>query len=105
MASFSVSVPHALGQETARARVEQFLGTVQRDFAAHVSDVSGEWHDNRLAFRFVTSGLGISGSLVVEPASVEVSGPLPFVAVLFRGRIENQIRDELQKLLGREGSV
>jgi hypothetical protein len=99
MPSFNVSVPHELGQATARARVEQFLDAVQRDYAEHVRNVSGEWQENELNFRFVTSGLKISGSLAVEESVVEVSGPLPLVAVLFRGKIEQQIRAELAKLL------
>lgn len=99
MPSYNVSVPHDLGQSAARARVEQFLEAVQRDYAEHVRNVSGEWEENQLNFRFLTSGLNISGTLAVEETLVEVSGPLPFVAVLFRGKIEQQIRAELGKLL------
>ena len=99
MPSFSVSVPHDLGQPAARQRVETFLETVQRDYAQYVSDVDGQWTEHRLAFRFATSGLHISGLLVVEETLVAVSGPLPFAAVLFRGRIEQQIREELLRLL------
>jgi hypothetical protein len=99
MPSYSVSVPHDLGQAAARARVEQFLEVVQRDYAEHVRNVSGEWEENQLSFRFVTSGLNIKGTLAVEETAVEVSGPLPLVAVLFRGKIEQQIRGELAKLL------
>jgi hypothetical protein len=99
MASYSVSVPHNLGQEAARSRVEQFLEGVQRDYAEHVRDVSGEWQENELNFRFVTTGLKISGVLSVEETLVEVGGPLPLVAAFFRGKIEQQIREQLGKLL------
>jgi hypothetical protein len=99
MPSFSVSVPHHLGQPAARQRVEDFLQSVLRDYAEHVSDVDGQWTENRLAFRFSTSGLHISGILEVEESIVAVHGPLPLAAVLFRGRIEQQIRAELLRLL------
>ena len=99
MPSYSVSVQHDLGQAAARQRVEGFLETVLRDYAQSISNVGGQWTENRLAFHFVTSGLNISGMLVVEETLVEVSGPLPLAAVLFRGRIEQQIRNELQRLL------
>ena len=99
MPSYRVSVPHDLGQATARARVETFLEAVQRDYAEHVRNVTGEWEEDRLSFRFVTSGLNITGTLAVEDTAVEVSGPLPLVAALFRGKIEQQIRGELAKLL------
>jgi len=99
MPSYRVSVQHDLGQAAARQRVEAFLDTVRRDYAQSISNVGGQWTENRLAFQFVTSGLSISGMLVVEETLVEVSGPLPLAAVLFRGRIEQQIRNELQRLL------
>jgi hypothetical protein len=99
MASFHVSVPHELGANAARGRVEQFLESVRRDYAAHISEIGGAWSDDRLDFRFQTNGMPISGALVVKEALVEVSGPLPLMASLFRGRIEQTIRDELRKLL------
>src|SRR3954452_20682251 len=99
MPSYHVSVPHSLGSADARARLDKFLEDVRRDYAAHLSDVSGSWTADSLEFRFQTSGMPISGKLLVEQASVQVFGPLPLMASLFRGRIEQTIRDELRKLL------
>ena len=99
MPSYQVSVPHQLGREAARGRVEQFLEAVQRDYAAHISNVQGTWAGDQLQFGFSASGLAISGTMQVEESAVQVSGPLPLAAALFRGRIEQTIRDELQKLL------
>ena len=99
MPSYQVSVPHQLGQDAARLRVAAFLESVQREYAAHVSDVNGEWSGNGLAFRFLASGLNVSGTLMVQESFVEVTGPLPLAAMFFRGQIERTIRDELQRLL------
>jgi hypothetical protein len=99
MPSYKVTVPHDLSQTTARARVDGFLESVRRDLPAHVSDVSGAWEGNQLNYRLSVSGLGISGTLVVQESQVEVSGPLPFAAMLFRGQIERTIRDDLTRLL------
>ena len=99
MPSYNVTVPHDLGQTTARARVDGFLDSVRRDLPAHVSDVSGAWEGNQLNYRLSVSGLGISGTLVVKETHVEVSGPLPLAAMLFRGQIERTIRDDLTRLL------
>ncbi len=99
MPSYHVSVPHFLGAAAARARLDKFLEDVRRDYAAHLSDVGGAWTANSLDFRFQTSGMPISGKLLVEETSVQVSGQLPLMASIFRGRIEKTIRDELTKLL------
>ena len=99
MPSFNVSVPHSLGQESALARVRNFAESVERDYADQVSQMQSAWSGNQLNFNFLASGKPISGVLTVEDASVSVTGPLPFIAILFRGRIEQSIRDELTKLL------
>lgn len=93
-------VPHQLGQEAARERVETFLVNVQRDYAALVSQVSGQWNGNALAFAFVASGLSISGTLEVQESAAVVDGSLPLAAAFFRGQIERNIREQLQRLLG-----
>jgi len=99
MASFHVSVPHAIGCEAALVRVQQFLDLVRQDYAAHIGDVRGEWRENRLDFGFSATGLPVKGTLVVEENAVHVSGPLPLAALFFRGKIEQTIRQELEKLL------
>ncbi|MCI0361367.1 MAG: polyhydroxyalkanoic acid system family protein [Planctomycetaceae bacterium] len=99
MAGFHVSVPHALGHEAALVRVQKFLDDVRENYAAHMSDVRGQWNGNRLEFGFSATGLPVQGTLVVDDAAVHVSGPLPLAALLFRGKIEQTIRQELEKLL------
>jgi len=99
MASYSVTVPHKLGQATALARVERFLDDMRRDYADRISDVRGQWSGNRLQFGFSASGISINGTLEVEENAVHVNGPLPLMAAMFRGRIEQTIRDDLERLL------
>jgi hypothetical protein len=99
MPSYQIVVSHQLGRETARQRVEKLLERAMADYAAHLSDATGDWRGDELHFRFQASGLGINGKLVVEEARVSVGGPLPLAAAFFRGRIETMIRGELERLL------
>ena len=99
MAGFNVSVPHGLGREAALVRVQRFLDDIRQTYGQDLSDIRGQWHDNRLEFGFSAKGLAVHGTLVVEEALVNVAGPLPLAAMFFRGRIEQQIRQELEKLL------
>lgn len=105
MPSFQVIVNHDLGRETARQRVERLLELALSQYAAYLSDATGEWRGDELAFRFVASGLGINGTLVVEETQVAVGGPLPLAASFFRGRIEGMIRTELEKLLAANANL
>jgi hypothetical protein len=99
MAGFKVTVPHSLGRQTAQDRVAQFLDSVRQRYAADISNVRGDWQDNLLEFGFTAVGMPISGTLVVEEQQVQVSGPLPLMAMMFRGKVEQTIRGELERLL------
>jgi hypothetical protein len=99
MAGFHVSVSHRLGRETARERVAEFVHSVQTQYASDISDADGRWDGDRLLFSLSARGLAISGTLVVGAEQVVVSGPLPLMAMMFRGRVEQTIRAELERLL------
>jgi hypothetical protein len=100
MPAFGTSVTHSLGKQRATEVLQQFLETVRRDYAEQISEMRGEWSDQGLDFAFKTMGMPIHGNLIVGEDQVHVNGKLPLAASFFRGRIEQQIRDELAKLLG-----
>jgi len=41
----------------------------------------------------------VSGTLTVKTSQVEISGNLPFAAILFKGKIESTIKDRAETLL------
>ena len=45
------------------------------------------------------NGFNIKGDLTVDPSEVKVVGSLPFAAMMFKGMIEQGVRDELVKVL------
>jgi len=99
MPKFSVQVPHSLTREEARARLERFADRLQQKFQTQVSDLDQSWEDDTLRFRFKTYGIPLSGGIAVNDASLDVDGDLPFSAMMFRGKIESSIREELEKLV------
>jgi hypothetical protein len=99
MAGFQVSVPHSVGRDAARDRVSQFIDNIQRDYPSDISNVRSQWSADRLEFGFAARGMNVEGTLVVEDDTVHVFGPLPLAAMFFRGKIEQTIRQELEKLL------
>jgi hypothetical protein len=105
MPSYQVIVSHQLSRDEARQRVEGLLDRALADYAAYLSDAQGQWNGHELDFRFVASGLGIAGKLIVEETQVAVGGALPLAAAFFKGRIEGMIRDELQRLLAATSAV
>jgi putative polyhydroxyalkanoate system protein len=99
MPKFNVQVPHSLTREEARTRLERFADNLQRKFQTQVSDLHQSWEDDTLRFRFKTYGIPLSGGIAVGDAALDVDGDLPFSAMMFRGKIESSIREELEKLV------
>jgi hypothetical protein len=99
MPKFSVEAPHQLGQDEAVARVKGLLERVKEKYQSQVSDLEESWADNVLSFRFKTYGFKINGKLVAQNDDIKIDGDLPIAAMMFKGRIEQTIRDELVKRL------
>ncbi len=99
MPSLKLSVPHELGQDEATTRVKTFLAKVQAKYEAQVSDLQQSWTDNVLNFAFKTYGFAVKGSMAVQASEVRFDGAIPFAAMLFKGKIEQTLRDEMTKLL------
>lgn len=99
MPAFGVTLPHPLGKDAARERLAHFVTTMTEQHREQVRDMEQRWEGDHLHFSFSTSGVSISGRIIVEEMHARVEGKLPFAAVLFRGRIEQEIRDRLERLL------
>jgi hypothetical protein len=99
MAQFQTVVPHQLGRAAARARLEQVLPRLAAGFGDQLSDLQGAWHGHELHYGFTAVGFKITGQIVVEEAAARVHCQLPMAALLFRGRIEQEIRVHLSAAL------
>ena len=99
MPGFSTEVPHSLGQEQATERLKKFVDVVRERYKDKVSAVDGAWEANKLNFSLTTYGFTVSGDLTVEETVAKLVGTLPFAAVAFRGKIEQEIKAALEKAL------
>lgn len=99
MPKLSVSIPHTLSQEEATRRLQEHFQTVFQKFQEHVQNYEEQWEGNQLQFRFTTFGFGVQGNVNSEPSEVRVNADLPLTAMMFKGMIEQQVREELTRAL------
>ena len=97
MPDFNATVDHQLSVEEATEKLKSFLDHVKQDYGEQVSKLDGSWEANVLTFELTTYGLDITGGLTVEENAAVVNGTLPFMALAFRGRIEESIKQNLKK--------
>jgi hypothetical protein len=99
MPSFQTEVPHTLGQQAARERLDGFLQKIGQKYKGQISHMDGSWQDNVLNFGFSTFGIKISGKMAVEEDKVVMDGELPFSAMMFKNKIVTGIQEALEKAL------
>jgi len=99
MPKFGVSVPHTLTKDEARSRLERFVEMIEQKYADKVSELQQSWDGDTLRFHFKTYGIPIDGNIVVSAQDLNLSGDLPFAAVMFKGKIESEIRESLERIV------
>jgi hypothetical protein len=102
MARIAMEVPHTLGKEKATSQLKEQLEKRRDEIEEHVTNLKADWTDDELAYSFSTYGFNINGNLVVDEGCAKVLANVPLPALMFRGRIEKLIQDELGKLLSPE---
>jgi hypothetical protein len=96
---FHLEIPHSLSAEEAKSRLERFIESLQAKFQDKVSDLDQSWNDNTLAFGFKTFGIKIAGAITALEDKLDVAGDIPFSAMMFKGKIESEIREQLARLM------
>jgi hypothetical protein len=92
MPGFKVSVPHRHDTVIVAQRRGQM--TVE------VSDLVEEWDsEGNLRFAFRTKGMQVSGKLENRLSEVLVTGTIPFLALPFRGMIEDQLAEKIREAI------
>jgi hypothetical protein len=92
-------MPHNLGQDEALRRLKAAIEKAKTRNQGKVTNLKEDWNDNRLDYSFTTFSFNIKGDVTVEPDQVKLNGSLPFAAMMFKGKIEQTVREELGKLL------
>ena len=99
MPTIKLSVPHRLGADEAKKRIQKMAAEGKQQFGQMLSDVEENWNGNNASLRFKAMGMSVSGRLEVAEADVQVEIDLPFAALPFKGRMKQELRNRAQALL------
>ena len=99
MPRLTMETSHALGREEALTRVKGKIDELKQTHRDAFGDLHEQWDGDTLSFGFRAVGMQVKGTATVEDSGVKLAAELPFAAMMFKGKIEQGIRDELDTLL------
>jgi hypothetical protein len=98
----TVTIPHALGKDEARRRIEEGFGKLRQQMTSGIGAMlsfNESWDGDRLNFEGGGLGQKLTGRLDVHPNNVEIQIDLPDILAAIADKITGKLKAEGQKLL------
>ncbi len=94
-----VVIPHQLGREAARQRLETGVTVLKEKFGDKVSSIDESWTGDHLDVAVTAMGQSVSGGLDVAEDHVRVEVQLPWMLAMIAEKARGMIEKEGQLLL------
>lgn len=96
-----VTVPHNLGKEEARRRLQGGVGQLHAQFGDKIGRIEDSWTGDRMDFGIVALGQRVEGHLEVAEDSVRVEVKLPWLLSLVAEKAKALIEKQGRLMLGK----
>lgn len=101
MKSLEVRVPHSVGRDEARRRLDAAILRARDEYADKVGGIDATWEaEDRLRLLLTVMGMEIDSAVDVHDSELVVRLEVPGMAGLFAGRIKEGIQERLGGLMG-----
>jgi hypothetical protein len=99
----TVDIPHSLGREEARRRIEAGFGKLEQQMGGGgLARLEKRWMGDVLGFEAQVMGQALSGRLEVKADNVHMELELPPFLAMFAGSLKGRLQREGQLLLERK---
>ena len=101
----TVTIPHALGKDEARRRIEQGFGQMRQQMQSSLGAMGSmlsfqeRWEGDRLHFEGSGMGQKMTGRLDVRADAVDIQLDLPEILAALAEKITGKLKTEGQRLL------
>jgi len=100
MKALEVRVPHGLGAEAARQKLDAALVKARTHYEQQVGPIEADWEsDHRLKVGVSVMGMRFDGQIDVLPDELLVKLNLPMMASMFAGKIREGIEQQLAAVI------
>lgn len=100
MPKLTLEVPHKLEKTEAAARLKNEIERARHKHEHQVQEAETHWEGDILHFSLKMFGMKIAGTMEIATQFVRIDMNLPLAAAMFKGAMEEQMRAELERVLG-----
>lgn len=101
MKAVEVRVPHSLGRDEVKRRLDAAVVRARDEFGEKIGDLNASWEgDDRLRLLLSVMGMQIDSEVEIQASELLVRLQIPGMAGLFAGQIKQGIEERLGGLLG-----
>jgi len=94
-----VDLPHNLGKEEARRRIQNGIGGLKDHIPGGAADVRSDWNGDRLNLDVKAMGQAVMAGIDVQESVVRVEVVLPPMLGFFRNQIEKLLKKQGGQML------
>jgi len=98
MPKISLSHRTSLTALEIKGKAEKMISEALEKFGDKISELQQSWSGNTLKFSFRAMGFFVSGEATAKDNLIMLQGKIPYAAVLFKGKIEEIIRQKAREL-------
>jgi putative polyhydroxyalkanoate system protein len=99
MPNLTITIPHQLGHEEARRRIDEQASRLQSQHGGMLERIEQRWEGDTLHFLVGAVGQSVSGTLRVAESDVYLEVALPWMLAMLAGALKKQIEQQGRKLL------
>jgi hypothetical protein len=92
---------HSLNLNEAYMRIDHLLSGLQEEYSDKIKNPIITWNDSftQMNYSFEIMGFSTKGGVNLIEGHINMTGKLPFMARMFKGKIEEIVRGQLDILL------
>lgn len=99
MPAIDFTLPHSFDPDEVVTRLKGFISKLRDRNEAKFLVRSEEWNGRELKCSFSSFSFPMDAVMQVEPNQLKFHIDIPFAAMVFKGQIEQKLREELAKVL------
>jgi hypothetical protein len=99
MSDLIVTIPHQLGREGAKCRIQEQVAVVRHQRGSMLGTLQENWAGDTMAFSLSAMGQSLSGRLTVAEHAVHLTVALPWFLRMLAGKVKSALEQQGRLLL------